>query len=889
MKRSIRKDTFREIKGTLGRFFSIMLLITLGVAFFVGLRMSSVDMRSTADQYFDDTSFADYRMISTVGFQNEDIEAIGAVEGVAALSRQKNADALMKIESQDVVVRVLGEESDLLREKSRSINQLTLLEGRYPNQVDEVLLDERGESIFGIQIGDVISLASGTDTVLDETLKHTKLTVVGTVRSPVFVSLERGTSTIGNGKLEFFLVGQATLFKGDIWHEVNITVEDTKELQTFDTAYSEQIASVEERLQQLGKARSTQFYQENVVDILEELSEQEQVLDQQAKEVEQQFAASLEAGLAYNSALLAQAEAEKNGYLSKIEKDREELQRAKEQVAGIPDVEWFVLDREKNSGYVEFQDSTKSIEGLSAVFPTFLFLVAALVCLTTMTRMVGEQRSYIGTLKALGYGKISIAMKYITYSASATLLGSLLGSLIGIYLLPIAVYIPYLNMFSTPDLILEFDWINILIATGLALLFTVVPTIFSCMKELRETAASLLRPKAPAIGKKILLERMPFLWKRLSFIYKVTLRNIFRYKKHFLMAVFGISGCTALLVLGFGLKDSIGSIITQQYEKVFQYQVSATLEKDQSIPTAVRNLKEIEGLLAVSQETIDISHNQTDKSIVVTVPEHTSELKDYILLQTRTDQKPIELTDDGVILSEKMAKILDVQVDDELTVKLSPSKGKEVKVLGITENYFYHHLYMTANLYQDIFGIQPTFDTILAKVDKNLLQDEKDFIQNLMAYEEIQSASFQASTGGVMDQLMSSLNGVVGILIGSAGLLAFIVLYNLTNVNISERIREIATIKVLGFYNQEVGKYIFRENIILTVLGTTVGLGLGVLLHNYTLSATEMDYSMFPRIIQEMSFVYSGALTVAFSLLVNVVMYFKLKHVNMVESLKSVE
>ena len=505
-----------------------------------------------------------------------------------------------------------------------------------------------------------------------------------------------------------------------------------------------------------------------------------------------------------------------------------------------------------------------------------------------MARMVGEQRSYIGTLKALGYGKFSIAMKYITYSISATLIGSVFGSLIGTYLLPEAVYTPYQNMFSTPELQLKFDWFNVLFAVFLALIFTVIPTIFSCVKELKENAASLLRPKVPPPGRKILMERLPFIWRRFSFIYKVTFRNIFRYKRRLMMTVFGISGCTALLVLGFGLKDSIGSIIIEQYDRLYQYQMTISLTEH--VNSDEFQLKEpgIEDALYVSEQSVDISSDGVTKSLVMTVPKQSERLQDYILLQNRKSKKLLPLTDEGVILTEKMANILGIKQGDSISLQITETKTKVVKVTGIAENYFYHHLYMTPNVYKELFEIDPVYSTLLVKVSEEKRNDSA-YVQELTQKDEIASCAFLSSSNETMDQLMKSLNSVVWILIFSAGLLAFIVLYNLTNVNISERVREIATIKVLGFYHSEVGKYIFRENIILTVLGTIFGLFLGILLHNYTLSATEMDYTMFPRIIQNISYVYATVLTLGFSFLVNFVMYFKLKKIDMVESLKSIE
>lgn len=888
--RSIQKDTFREIKGTLGRFFSIVMLITLGVAFFVGIRVTSIDMRHTADTYLDDTNFMDFRLISTVGFQEEDLTEIARLGDISEISPVKQMDTLVNISDRDLVVRLIGMDTKIFTNNKKTINQPVLVDGRMPRAENEVVLDERGRSVFQVQMGDTLALKSDTNEDLSEKLTETKFKVVGFVKTPMYLSVERGTSTIGNGKLEFFLLGDDSLFKDEIWHEVYVTAKEGKDLQTFSSDYEKTLNPIQTELEAIGEQQSEKFYQENVEDVKADLDKKEKELLQKEKDALQKIDLALQSGLAQNPMQKVQLEAQKEAIQQEFVKGKATIQEARAKLDEIPTAEWFVLDRKQNAGYVEFQDSTNSIEGLAAVFPIFLFLVAALVSLTTMTRMVGEQRGYIGTLKALGYGKFPIAMKYITYSVCATLIGSLFGSFIGTYLLPRAVYTPYQNMFSTPQLMLGFDWLNVLVATGIALLFTVIPTVFSCMKELQENASSLLRPKAPSIGKKILLERMPLIWKKFSFIYKVTLRNIFRYKKRFIMTVFGISGCTALLVLGFGIKDSIGSIITEQYDRIYQYDMAVSVADTVNTDTfTLTGEKGIKNELYVHQQTVDISYGQVKKSIVMTVPKKASKLKDYILLQTRTGKKPLELTDEGILLTEKMAKILGVKTNEEITLQVSDTQTKKVKVLGITENYFYHHLYITPALYQQLFQEKPIYDTMFVQVEESKIGDEEKFVQSLMKKAEVDSCNFLSSSSETMDHLMESLNGVVMILIFSAGLLAFVVLYNLTNVNISERIREIATIKVLGFYNHEVSKYIFRENMILTVLGTLIGLGLGVVLHNYTLHATEMDYTMFPRMIHFISFIYSAILTIGFSLLVNFVMYFKLKAVNMVESLKSVE
>ena len=413
--------------------------------------------------------------------------------------------------------------------------------------------------------------------------------------------------------------------------------------------------------------------------------------------------------------------------------------------------------------------------------------------------------------------------------------------------------------------------------------------------ELKETPSILMRPKAPKEGKRILLERLPFIWNRLNFIAKVTVRNLFRYKKRFFMTVFGIAGCTALLVTGFGVKDSIRTIVDTQFGEIFKYNMTMKLNKDISLSdekalvTELQNDPRIQGVLSIHSENGKLSDDDVTKDVNVFVPHSVADLDPFVSLRNRVTQEKVELPEYGVVLSEKVGKQLGVKVGDNVTIENADGKKAEAKVAGIVENYLFHYVYLSPTYYEELFNETPTFESILGVANDDTLELEEAVSSDYMNQAGVSGISWNSSIGSNFDNMIQNLNYVVLLMIISAGALAFVVLYNLTNVNISERMREIATIKVLGFYDKEVSAYIYRENIILTLIGTVVGLGLGILLHRYIMLTVELDNMMFGRQIAPLSFIYSAGLTILFAFVVNFAMYYKLKKIEMVESLKSVD
>ena len=579
----------------------------------------------------------------------------------------------------------------------------------------------------------------------------------------------------------------------------------------------------------------------------------------------------------------------------KIADGEEKIKDAKKQIKKIEKPTLYILDRDSHQSFVEYEGCANSIDALAKIFPVFFFAVAALVCLTTMTRMVDEQRINIGTLKGLGYKTSQISKKYILYALIACLTGSILGLAIGFSVFPTVIFFAYGMMYSIENIVYVFSIPIAIGITSLALIIIILSAYMACRKELKETPAILMRPKAPKGGKRILLERVPFIWNRFSFISKVTVRNIFRYKKRFLMTVLGIAGCTALILTGFGIKDSIEMILTGQYGTLFKYDMSLVIQSDMTdkqIYELRKNLSDIDEINKYeffSYENGDIKVNNTKKEITIVVPENLKKMDKFIHLQDRKTQNPIELNNKGIVLTEKIARDLGVKAGDEIELINSDDKKAKIKVSHITENYISHYAYISPENYTKLFEKDLDFNRVIGILNNPSVKIEDKLSKKLFDIETVDGITFNTASKETFHNTIKNLNYVVLIMIISAGALAFVVLYNLTNVNISERIREIATIKVLGFYDKEVSAYIYRENIILTIIGTVVGLGLGTILHKFIMVTVEIQSMMFGRVIDISSYFIAAVLTIVLSLFVNLAMFYKLRNVKMVESLKSVD
>ena len=570
---------------------------------------------------------------------------------------------------------------------------------------------------------------------------------------------------------------------------------------------------------------------------------------------------------------------------------RKELEDAREKLADLKEPETYVLGRDKNIGYACFESDSDIVEGISNVFPIFFFLVAALVCITTMTRMVEEQRTQIGILKALGYSEGTIMGKYLFYSGSAAVLGCGIGFLLGSYIFPVVIWSAYRIMYRLGDIRIILDWKLGLISLIVSILCSMGTTIATCRYELTSVAAELMRPKAPKSGKRIILERIPFLWNRMKFLRKVSARNIFRYKQRFYMMVFGIGGCTALLLTGFGIKDSIKSITYNQFDEI-QINDMSVVFNDPWYEMDNSDFEEImaenaERYTLVFEESTDLTKGDKSKSLTLVIPEKAEDISSFLNLHTTRDV-PIAFPGKGeVVLTEKLADKCGAGIGDMVTLQDDDMNTLELKVSGISENYVYNYAYISPETWTEQIGSAPEYKSAYINVKEE--KDVHSVSAAVMNCDGVASVTVNDDMKVRFSSMMKSLDYVVLLIIGCAGSLAFIVLYNLTNINITERLREIATIKVLGFYRRETASYVFRENLVLTGIGAGVGLIMGRYLHQFVMYNIDIDMIAFDVHIAPLSVLYSIVLTFVFAGIVDWAMNKKLDGINMAESMKSVE
>ena len=572
----------------------------------------------------------------------------------------------------------------------------------------------------------------------------------------------------------------------------------------------------------------------------------------------------------------------------RIDQEREKLDE-------LEPATFTLLLRDDNPGYLEYEENANRISSIATVFPTIFFLIAALVSLTTMGRMIEEKRTEIGTYKALGYKNSEVSLKFIIYSLTAGLTGTLLGLLVGFYLFPTIIINAYGQLYNMTEFPTPWYLSYSLIGLAVGLFCTVGISMIVLRVDLMSSPATLLRPKAPKAGKTILLERIQPLWRRLNFNQKVTMRNLFRYKSRMFMTVFGIAGCTAMILTGFGLKNSISDIVPIQFNEVWRFQGIVTFDEEASTQAieeyqaAVSQLDLLSATLGMTSENLTVAQTgKPSQEVTVYVPENPAELSDFVSFTERKTGEVYALGDNGVIINEKLAKLFQLAIGDTIELKNGDNEIFEVTISGITENYVGHFAYFSPTYYEEIFGEIPTYNSELLLFSEALTKEQENQIANdLMKQDLVLNVTFLSDSSTALDDTTEILNIVVWLLIISAGLLAFIVLYNLNNINISERIRELSTIKVLGFYNKEVTMYIYRENIFLTLFGIIAGLFLGRILHGYVLATVELDMLMFSPEIHLLSYLYSSLITLFFTIIVGFVMYQKLKHVDMIEALKS--
>lgn len=1023
MKSMMRRTTIREIKGSFGRFCAILAIVALGVGFFTGLKITKQAMVATVDSYLKEMNFYDFRLISTLGFEEKDVQSFAAQEQVSAAAGSYTFDVLCS---------GIGENEMVLKTHSilEGVNGIRLTAGRMPERANECVVDAKLMGEEGL--GTVLHLSPANEEDTLEVFREREFTVVGLANSSYYLNFERGTTSLGDGKVSGFMYLLPEAYDSDYYTEVFICFyqdydiysseytdyieakeqeweticesrvalryetiladardaleEGREELETkrkegeeeLEEAYEElreaeqQLADgrreldsawerirnteleLEERESQLADSRQELTKQEEALTAaLEQLPPEQQAILQnmtsimrqadaeQKLALQEQWAATPETGQMLQLVMAqiqleegkeqiatgdAQLEAARNqisdaktelvrreGDIKTGERDLEdgwqeyqegkrefdekiadaesEVADAQKKIDDIEEPDFYVLDRNTNIGYVCFESDSDIVDAIAKVFPVFFFLVAALVCMTTMNRMVEEQRTQIGVLKALGYKESVIMSKYMFYSGSAALIGCVAGYAGGTYTFPKVIWTTYGMMYQKLELDYIFDWRLAAISLLVALLCSIGTTWFSCRYEMLETAADLMRPKAPRAGKRVLLERVPFIWKRLKFLHKVSVRNIFRYKKRFFMMVIGISGCTALLLTGFGLKDSIADFANQQYEEI---QVAdGTIGTKESMNREIRNsltdeLNQVaEEYAYVSETTWDLIFHDNVKSVNLVIPEQPEKMSSYMKFHTE-EQEILDYPEPGqAVINNNLADVYQISVGDTIVVRDENMRELTVTVSGIFENHVYNYVFISPETYEEQLGEMPEYKSIYINFKEET--DPHQASAELMKNDTVSTITIHRDTRERLTNMMSSLNYVVALVIVCAAALAFIVLYNLTNINITERIREIATIKVLGFFRKETASYIFRENRVLTTIGIGTGLFLGVMLHRFVMNQIQVDMVSFDVHIRVISYIYSIILTYVFYFGVNRVMSIKLERINMAESLKSVD
>lgn len=904
VKKTRAKNIFRGIRGSLNRFLSILFIVALGSGFMAGLAATSPDMYATADRYMDEYNWYDLDIKSTLGFSNDDLLAIRAENGIVYAQGARVVDTVLKASDDEAYTsRVFG---ILDKNGNTVINRARLKEGRMPENDDECVIQPVSGRYFAgnLKIGDELSVSA-------DGARSDRLKIVGFVESPMCISLISEPSSVGTGKITLDIYVHTDFFEYDYFTDVFVMLEGAKALDTFGDEYSCLSSDHTEALKQLADGRlairetelkngiETQIEQlEAVRNALNEAGAAGSALSKDTVTRLKENAVVISAisqsdpalakllgdtQTAVYDALKSTEPPDESG----IKKLDDAIAVLREKITEIDGGAWLVRTRDDSAGYSSYDSNVGKVAALSKIFPVFFFMVALLVALTTMTRLVEENRTQIGTLKALGFSNVEILGEYMFYSLLSSALGCILGFSVGFRLFPKAISSAYAMMFTLPEVTTSVRHDIVLWVAPVTVGSILLATLWACWSEFRACPAKLMQPKAPAAGKRIWLEHLPFIWKRLSFTHKVTCRNLFRYKKRFFMTVIGVAGCSALLVTGFGLRDSINDIVNKQFGEIYLYQMNVLTDGEMLSDDLVKYLddKEVfDGWLPYSDESGKVMANGKSESANIEVPSDVSDFGSFISLRNRKTKEKLTLSDDGAVLTEKLCETLGVTVGDSVTLQNSDGREAEMKVIGITENYLTSFAYVAPGGYANAFGKSADFRHLLCMVG-NAATDAVS--EKLLGFDNVLYVNASQSLKDNFADSIKSIDGVIFVLILSAGLLCMVVLYNLTNVNICERRKELATIRVLGFHPGEVSRYIFRETDALSFIGSAAGLFAGIWLHSFVVRTVEVDQVMFGRSIYPLSFVFALAISLLFTFIVDLIMRKQIRSVDMVEAMKS--
>ena len=874
-KKSYKKSIIREIVSSKARFFSILIIIFLGVAFYSGIKSTEPDMNKAINKFYSDYNLMDSKVVSTLGLTDKDLDILKNDDNILDFYGTYTID--VNLTNTNNIVKFMEYDSE------SNINSFVVLDGRLPENTGEIALDERAFRLNeSLKIGDEYIIESDEDTMTS--FKEAKYKIVGMVSSPMYVEKDsRGVTSIGKGTIDYFAVLNSKDIAIDKYTEIYLRFKNVQGLDAYGDEYEKLMEENNKYLENLFDSRIVERGEEIKFEVQKEF-------DEAYKEIEDKYQQIIAVEqLGYVDEELSQNK-------QKLLVAKEELEnKEKETINRIGESKYYFFDRTDNQGYLGYKDSINCLGNIASVLPIFFFLVAILICLTTMTRMVEENRLEIGTLKALGYKDLEISWKYIIYASIASISGCIIGILIGSTALPKIISNAYGSIYTVPKIILYYYPSYIIQSVVISVLCTVGAALFVIKVELKDKPANLMRPKAPKIGKKILLERITPLWTRLSFNHKVTLRNIFRYKQRMIMTVLGIAGCMALLVTGFGLKDSNAGMVDKEFNKVWKYEAMVMVnensndEDTKKYNDTLEQLNGYEDSINIHQESVTFNKEGINKQTAfLYVPENVEKFDNFILLDDRVSGEKYRINNSGVIISEKLAKLLGVSVNDTIILNDKDNNSNEVKVDNITENYVSHYIYMSPEYYKDIFEKEPIYNAQFINFTSDK-EEDNEISSKLLECNNVTNVTLKSQIQKTTEDSNDSMNLVMVVIIMAAGSLAFVVLYNLNNINVSERIRELSTIKVLGFFNNEVTMYISRENIILTLIGVATGSVLGKILHTFIINTAETDTMMMYPNISVSSYIFSALLTILFSVIVMILMHIKLKKVNMIDALKSNE
>lgn len=849
------KDAISSLTNSWGRFIGIMLLMAVSAFAFIGLNMAGPDMRNTAQTYYQSVNLADLTVTSNYGLDKRDLQTLKKHAKHARLDLGYLQDTT--VNNSKTSLRLLSEPKNI------STNQI--VSGKLPNKNDQIAISYLLKDKY--HLGEWIELDNHNN------LKTNRFKIVGFIRPSEYTDKSNiGQTTVGTGQLSGIAVVKKTAFNSSNYSIARLRFNNTKNLDPYSSAYQR---IVDDKKKLLTKALDKNGRTKKI-----ELDKNFASAQNQLNRAKQQIQ------LAENNGVnVAKQKAQ-------LEKQENKLNKQKQQIKQLGNVSYYVNDRKSDPGYDTYQSNSEKIELITNIFPVFLFAVAALVSFSTMTRFIDEERQNIGVLRALGYSKFDTSLKFIVYSLTAALIGVLIGAIGGYWLLPKIIFNSYTANLTLTNFQTSFSWKYLFLTILIAVLCTTGAALIQLFFVLRAKTSELLLPKPPKNGSRILLERIKPLWQHLSFNYKVTLRNIFRYKVKMIMTILGIAGCTGLLMMGFGIRDSLASIGQKQYGELIKYDLIAVDKNDLSNSQNEKlkqklDSKQVNKYLPVSFENITKKIDGTNQDISIIVPKKDQDINGYINLRNRQSGQKIDLNNQGVVISEKLATLLNLKPGDKLTLKLNNGKKAKLPVSQICEMYMGHYVLMNSDVYEKYFGQRMNTNAQLSKLKSGIQTD--DFANSLMKTGAVSAINLNTSNKQIIDSLIQSMDKVMFLLIGLAALLAVVVIFTLTTTNLEERMREISTLKVLGFYNKEASLYIYRETIILSIFGILFGFLIGNWLHSFIIDNLAPMNAMFRPGILFSNYLLSAIIPMLITAIMAIFVNRDIKEVNMLEALKSVD